>query len=328
VIRTLFIFCIVFYPAIVWPFARGALGRAASVPAAAAVESGENGMGGGVSPEGMKNITLLTEDEANAFELSGVPEPKEYSRPQTLVYAGYTVESGDMIGTIAEKTGLRTGTLLSVNKIRNARVLQVGQTLKIPNQDGILYTTREGDTFDSIAEKYGTEPETIRITNEIFAGSVPSGMSLFISGAKMNWVEEQEINGDLFIWPVRGYITSHYGVRYDPVAEKNGAEAERQFHLGIDIGAPGGTPVKAAMSGRVISTGYNDSYGNFVVIAHHSGYRTLYGHLSAIKTRPGAFVGLAEVVGNVGSTGKSTGFHLHFTVYKDGRTMNPLLLMK
>jgi murein DD-endopeptidase MepM/ murein hydrolase activator NlpD len=88
-----------------------------------------------------------------------------------------------------------------------------------------------------------------------------------------------------------------------------------------------GTPIKAAMSGRVSSTGYNDATGNFVVISHHSGYRTLYGHMSVIRVKSGAYVKTGERIGDVGSTGLSTGPHLHFTVYKNGVTVNPRALM-
>jgi murein DD-endopeptidase MepM/ murein hydrolase activator NlpD len=138
----------------------------------------------------------------------------------------------------------------------------------------------------------------------------------------MDWVNRQEINGDLFIWPCSGYITSNYGYRIAPFA------GSRQFHSGLDIGSPMGSPVKAAMAGRVTQVGYNDSFGNFVMISHHSGYQTFYGHMSVVRTKAGAFVGTGERIGDIGSTGLSTGPHLHFTVYKNGVTVNPRSLMK
>jgi murein DD-endopeptidase MepM/ murein hydrolase activator NlpD len=82
------------------------------------------------------------------------------------------------------------------------------------------------------------------------------------------------------------------------------------------------------MSGRVISTGFDATLGNFVVITHHSGYRTLYAHMNVIRTRPGTYVRTGERIGDVGTTGLSTGPHLHFTVYKNGVTVNPRSLMK
>jgi murein DD-endopeptidase MepM/ murein hydrolase activator NlpD len=82
------------------------------------------------------------------------------------------------------------------------------------------------------------------------------------------------------------------------------------------------------MSGRVTTAGWSDAFGNYVVITHHAGYRTLYGHMSVIRVKSGAYVGAGDRLGDVGSTGQSTGPHLHFTVYKNGVTVSPLSLMK
>jgi murein DD-endopeptidase MepM/ murein hydrolase activator NlpD len=157
--------------------------------------------------------------------------------------------------------------------------------------------------------------------NELFREKVNSGANIFIPNARMDSTKLQEINGDLFIWPVRGRITSRYGYRRSPIT------GARSFHSGLDISANIGVPIKAAMSGRVISTGYNDIFGYFVVISHHSNYRTLYGHMNRIRTENGAYVRTGQIIGDVGNTGQSTGAHLHFQVYKGGLTINPLLLM-
>ncbi len=127
------------------------------------------------------------------------------------------------------------------------------------------------------------------------------------------------------MWPTSGYITSNYGYRSYPFDDDGGG---RQFHSGLDIGAPMGSPVRAAMSGRVSSAGWDDVLGNHVVISHHAGYRTLYGHMSVIRVKTGAYVGTGERIGDVGSTGRSTGPHVHFTVYKNGVTVNPRVLLK
>jgi murein DD-endopeptidase MepM/ murein hydrolase activator NlpD len=160
------------------------------------------------------------------------------------------------------------------------------------------------------------------MVNELFSDNVAYNTSLFIPGGRMNWTERQEINGDLFIWPTSGRITSGYGFRRSPFT------GARQFHSGIDIGAPTGTPVRAAMSGRVTHVGFDNTFGNTVIISHHSGYRTLYAHLNVARVRPGAYVQTGERIGDVGSTGLSTGPHLHFTVYKNGVTVNPRSLMR
>jgi len=254
---------------------------------------------------------------------AAVLEPESLSKTRVLLYDTYQVTQGENISTLAVNMGLNQGTIISVNKITNTRLLQIGKVLKIPNQDGVLHAVKSGDTLSSIAEKYKAEAEDIKIANELFSDTIRAGTDLFIPGAKLDWVSLQEINGDLFIWPVSGAITSPYGYRKDPFNN-----SRRQFHSGLDIRGGTGTPVKAAMSGRVSNTGYDPVFGNYVVINHHSGYRTLYGHLSVIRAKNGAFVGTGERIGDVGSTGLSTGPHLHFMVYKNGVTVNPRSLMK
>jgi len=157
----------------------------------------------------------------------------------------------------------------------------------------------------------------------LFSEKIVEGTDLFIPGARLDFAVLQEINGDLFIWPINGVITSPYGSRIDPFNS-----GRRQFHTGIDIRGGYGTPIRAAMAGRVSQVGYDNVLGNYVVITHHSGYRTLYGHMSVIRTRTGAYVALGERIGDVGSTGLSTGPHLHFTVYKNGVLVNPRPLIR
>jgi len=314
------LFALVYYPLAGWPAAWGLL----EMPGFPRQEA-ENGVGGGLAAETFASVedVALAESEDPAIEESaGVLEPAEYSRPQMVLYTSYKVQPGDTISGIAINTGLNDGTLLSVNRVKNSRLLQVGQVLKVPNQDGILYQTAKGDSLEAIARKYESSPEAIVVGNELFSENIPAGAQLFIPGAKMDPTLQQEINGDLFIWPVRGYISSPYGYRSSPFT------GLRQFHSGLDIAVPTGTPIRAAMSGYVVTVAYNDTYGNYVVIRHHSGYRTLYGHMTHSAVKTGSFVGTGTVIGYAGSTGLSTGPHLHFTVYKNGVTVSPRTLMK
>jgi murein DD-endopeptidase MepM/ murein hydrolase activator NlpD len=279
---------------------------------------------GGISlqdPASLINVSLDENDAALEGLVTGVPEPTEYSRPQMLFNTSYAVKSGDTIGQIAKEFGLNPDTILSINNIRNSRLLQIGQQLNIPNQDGILYKVKKGDSLTKIAENYQVEVSALKTVNELFSEKVNEGSTIFIPGAKLNLMDLQEINGDLFSWPLRGYITSRYGYRYNPFG------GARQFHTGIDIGAAMGTPVHAAMAGRVSTAGYNETSGNYVIIAHHAGYRTLYAHLSVVRVKAGAYVRTGDRIGDVGSTGLSTGPHLHFTVYKNGITVNPTSVM-
>ena len=250
--------------------------------------------------------------------LEGVLEPQEYSRVPMLIYTSHRIVQGDTIGGLAMRFGLRQDTLISVNNIQNSRLLQIGQVIRVPNQDGIVYTLRSGDTLQKISEQHRASIQDIQTVNELFSEKVNAGTTLFIPGARLDYVNLQEINGDLFMWPIRGRITSPYGYRIDPIGK-----VVRQFHTGLDIAAPLGTPVGAAMAGRVSAVGYNASSGNYVIINHHSGYRSFYAHLSVIRVRTGAYVEAGSRIGDVGSTGASTGSHLHFTVYKNGLTVNP-----
>jgi murein DD-endopeptidase MepM/ murein hydrolase activator NlpD len=282
------------------------------------------------SPEaGMGGMAYLESVGFEMEELSvepasftGIPEPAEFSKPRMLLSASYRVTAGDTISDLAEYFGLNQDTIHSINEIKHARLIQIGQILKIPNQDGIVHRVKREETLAAIAGLYQADPQRIRTVNELFSQELRAGTALFIPGARLDWADLQEINGDLFSWPVRGYITSPYGYRPSPFT------GVRQFHSGIDIGAAMGTPVRAAMSGRVSSVGYDDAYGNFVAISHHSGYRTFYAHLSVVRVKPGTYVGSGERIGDVGTSGRSTGPHLHFTVYKNGITVNPRTLIK
>ncbi|MDR2047867.1 MAG: M23 family metallopeptidase [Treponema sp.] len=273
------------------------------------VKTPEESMGGRESAVSMENTSFDAEQ--------GLPEPEEFSKPRMLLRTSYTVQKDDVLGEIAKNFGLNTGTLVSLNNVKYTRGLQIGQVLKVPNQDGIVYKVKRGDTLQSVAEKHKIDPDAVKISNELFSDRINENTSLFLPGATMLWEDLQEINGDLFLWPVRGYISSYYGYRRSPFT------GGRSFHPGLDIAAPMGTPIKAAMSGRVSAVGYDNVYGNFVVITHQSGYRTLYGHMSVIRTRTGLYVNAGDQIGDVGSTGQSTGPHVHFTVYKNGATINP-----
>jgi murein DD-endopeptidase MepM/ murein hydrolase activator NlpD len=226
-----------------------------------------------------------------------------------------------MIGPLSKEFGLNQDTLISVNKIKNTRAVPEGDILRIPNQDGILHIAGESDTLSSISEKYKVEVAAISLVNELFSENIKNGDTLFIPGVKLDSVKLQEINGDLFIWPTSNRaITSNYGWRTSPITHS------RLFHNGLDIRGRVGQPVYAAMSGRVSFVGYDAVYGNHIVIAHHSGYRTMYAHLSAVNVKQGARVSTGQTIGRVGNTGASTGPHLHFTVYKNGVTVNPRIL--
>lgn len=118
-------------------------------------------------------------------------------------------------------------------------------------------------------------------------------------------------------WPVRGTLSSVFGVRNSPFTETP------VFHHGLDIVAQAGVPVVASAPGVVVKSGYESLYGNAVVVDHGAGYRSLYAHMSSCSVEEGAFVTRGEELGKVGSTGRSTGPHLHYEVRVNGLPVNP-----
>ena len=123
------------------------------------------------------------------------------------------------------------------------------------------------------------------------------------------------------IWPARGWLSSTMGHRVDPV---NGGD---DFHSGLDIAADRGQPVYATAAGTVTHVGYQSGYGNLIAVDHGFGLETRYGHLLDYAVKNGAKVERGQIIGHVGSSGRSTGYHLHYEVSANGRLLNPLQLL-
>ena len=272
----------------------------------------------------IENLLALGEDAPNADASAEADSPASVS--SVITYQTYRVKSGDMIGFIADAFDVTQDTIISVNNIKQSRLIQPGQYLKIPSMPGIIYTVKKnGETPATIAEKYKVNADKCAQANYVSLDTeLKAGTSLFVPDAELDWATRQEINGDLFKKPLhaRYWLSSNYGWRNSPF--NAGA---RTFHGGIDMAVSQGTPIYAALEGKVTAVGYNATYGNYVIITHHSGYKTLYGHMKATACRTGNFVYTNTIIGYVGSTGMSTGPHLHFTVYKNGKTINPLTVL-
>jgi len=133
--------------------------------------------------------------------------------------------------------------------------------------------------------------------------------------------QEQLANATPSIWPTRGGLTGFFGARSDPFT------GEPEHHSGLDISAQKGQSVYATADGVVQSATYTGDYGNLIVIRHEFGLSTRYGHLSAYKVKAGDAVKRGDVIGLVGSTGRSTGAHLHYEILVNGQWMNPLQLL-
>jgi murein DD-endopeptidase MepM/ murein hydrolase activator NlpD len=237
---------------------------------------------------------------------------------ETFSWSSYTVKRGDSISRIAANHAISMDAVIASNNISNARRLREGETLRIPNMDGIPYTVKKGDTFSKVSKSMGVPLDAILDANDIQSDSVAVGTVLFIPGAKMRAEDLKLALGELFIYPVKGRLSSPYGWRDDPIS------GVRRYHAALDLAAGMGTPVKASMDGKVSMVGYNATYGNYIIINHNNSYQTMYAHLNVTSVKQGDSVLQGSKIGEVGSTGYSTGPHLHFAIYKSGRAVNPL----
>ncbi len=242
------------------------------------------------------------------------------SKPGTV--SKYRVASGDTPGEIAERFGVSTDTILQANNLSDPQGLQIGQELFILPVSGALHTVTSGDNVHDLALMYGVTAESIAEYNQLAdPNSLQVGEKLVIPGGKLQEGRTSASSrgsrptatgaaSGSFRWPTGGSITQYFG--------ENG-------HTGIDVATGSGSPVYAADGGVVVTAlklGYG--YGWHLVIDHGNGYKTLYGHLSAFFADYGERVNKGDRIGSVGSTGLSTGPHLHFEVLQNGTRVNPL----
>ena len=241
----------------------------------------------------------------------------------TFEWQLYKVQRNDTVSGIAQKFDVSVGAIIASNEIRNARKLQEGVVLRIPNIDGIPYQVKRGDSLSKISVSHNIPLEVILDVNDIKSDNIKQGETIFLPGARMNDIDLRLSLGDLFMYPLSAkYITSGYGMRKDP---KTGV---LQFHGGIDFRGKTGTTIMASMDGVVSVVGENRLYGKYIIISHSNGYKTLYGHMSAYSVKQGDRVARGRKIGEVGNTGYSTGPHLHFGIYdKNNRMVNPLELL-
>lgn len=162
------------------------------------------------------------------------------------------------------------------------------------------------DKLDDLAE------DSVDLSNDISAAEKKYAAQLEAARQKASQSGVNISGSGGFSWPLPGntQVTSPYGYRTHPISGR------KSFHGGVDIGAPGGTSIKAAKAGTVVISAYNSSYGNYVVVAHFDGTKTLYAHMKARAASEGDSVSQGQCIGYVGSTGSSTGNHLHFEVWK------------
>lgn len=249
------------------------------------------------------------------FEISGSGE----FVLESLKVSAYRVKEGESLGSIARHFGLSLGTIISYNSINDVRKVRAGSEINVPSKDGILYTVRRGDSIEKLASNYDSDFNLICDYNNISSDVIRVGQQLFLPGAQIDDYDLNKALGRLFEQPVPGRLTSLFGPRYDPFTGK------KRIHYGIDIANRINTPVKTSMSGTVIYIDHRPKgYGKYVVVKHRDGYQTLYAHLNSISVKKGDWLKQGQVVGLMGSTGRSTGVHLHFSIFRNNVALNPL----
>jgi len=245
----------------------------------------------------------------------------------------YVVKSGDTLSALAAAFGRDVKTMSCVRTEGGdaVRSLIPGQRIVVPALSDLCHAVKSGQTLDKIAAWYGVTPESLMAVpeNHLTADvSLHRGQTILIPNARSRYHDPAELNlarpqqegwrygdGD-FIWPLpQGsfWISQRF---------KQGK------HNAIDMAAPLGTPVYAADTGRVLEAGWSEiGYGYHIILDHGIDYVTLYAHLSEYYVQPGDIVQKGEIIGRIGSTGNSTGPHLHFEVRDYGYLIDPLLVL-
>ena len=242
----------------------------------------------------------------------------------------YEVKEGDTVGTIAERFDVSQETILWANGLTEKSKLKIGQRLKILPVTGIEHTVKRGETVYSIASKYKSDaqamvdfPFNTFANDETFALAVGQRLIVPFGVMPEAKVSPQYLaqtpsagavtaTGD-WVWPAAGKITQRFV----------------SYHPGIDIANKSGPAVVAADAGKVVAVlSHRWGYGNHVIIDHGNGYQTLYAHMRSFSVQVGQTVNRGAVIGLMGSTGRSTGVHLHFEIRQGGIRINPLGVLK
>lgn len=261
-------------------------------------------------------------------------EVQQFRGGETIVH---TIQEGETVSQIASRYGLQPTTIYWQNDISDTTKLKPGQQLEILPVDGVQHKVARGETIFSIAKKYGLDESQAQqivdypfnefLNDETFELAIgqdiivpdgiqprakvqpaPAGQGTF--GAPTPDRGPVTASGS-FAWPVPGIYRITQGYRF--------------YHKAIDIANKGGGRIVAADSGVVSVAGWTSSgYGNHVIVDHGNGFSTLYAHLSVIQVQPGQRVNKGDLVGQMGSTGRSTGVHLHFEIRSGGVLQNPM----
>lgn len=238
---------------------------------------------------------------------SELPELKFYT---------YRLKEKENFWIVLSKCSLDMDTLMSVNNLTSPYQVGPGSVLYIPNMRGIIVQGKDQERVKRILLEEKIDTRYLKTVNRT---ATLDKKFIFIPCGKVSKLERSLFLGTAFLSPLSGgKKTSEFGTRRDPFNSKR-----REFHKGIDVACSIGTEIRASRNGRIIFCGWEEGYGNLVIIEHEFGYQSYYGHLNKFKVRVGDVVTTSQVIALSGNTGRSTGPHLHFEIRKNGQSLNP-----
>ncbi|MFC1663261.1 peptidoglycan DD-metalloendopeptidase family protein [Patescibacteria group bacterium] len=244
----------------------------------------------------------------------------------------YIVQGGDTVSSIASTYSISSATILWANDMSETDYIRPGQKLKIPPTSGVVHTVKSGDTISKIASKYSADEVKILEYNKLAdASAIEVDQVLIVPGGRIEPppvpVTTGTVAGSVYGGSPPPSVQASPGSRLNwPTTSRRIYQYFTWRHTGIDIDGNYGNPIYAAQAGRVVKAdgGWNGGYGLMIIIDHGNGLQTLYGHVSKFYVNVGDSVGKGQSIAAVGSTGRSTGPHLHFEVRVGGRRVNPL----
>jgi murein DD-endopeptidase MepM/ murein hydrolase activator NlpD len=259
----------------------------------------------------------ISDVEANRRRLFDVRANAVQTVEHLTIYR-YSTRQNDDLFSLAARCNIPYSALASLNRFNNPSSLEEGKIILLPSCPGLFIPEDLESDLEKLigTSRFGSQ-EAVELKINITG---KSETFYFFPGADFSQSERAFfLNAGFFRFPLRAYrLTSSYGVRANPVT------GNISVHRGLDLAAPEGTEVFSAADGTVIETGEDAVYGKYVIISHRDRWTSLYGHLQRIETSLQAQVRSGTLIGRVGSTGQSTGPHLHFELRQDGRAVDPL----
>lgn len=273
------------------------------------------------------NTTLAVSDIGSAVVKTNVLASDADTRDDITTY---TVQTGDTASTIAEQFGVSTKTILWSNNLTDVSLIRPGDTLFILPTSGIAHTVQSGETISGIAKKYNAQEDEILAFNHLMSPEdLTAGVEIIIPGGEQPPPPVQTRLAslrDVFFGgssaPASAPATAGGSLNW-PTSCRRISQYFTYRHSGIDIDCGFGDTIFAADGGTVSSTTWYGGYGLQIMVNHGNGIQTRYAHVQKVFVSAGQRVNKGQAIGEMGSTGRSTGSHLHFEVIAGGRFINP-----